>query len=232
MKRNNNRNNNKKNKNRVPYSPYSLALQSMYSNSENTRITGFDPHKYMTLKYTTLITNSLPTGTGAQQTMNLNSIFDPDRTGAGHQPLYFDQVAAIYNRYRVLKARWKITFAPATNPVYALVVPVNGLLSTAITTAATFETACENPRSRFSTVGTSVPYKISGAIALNNLNGCAITEYLADDRFEAVVTTSPSEVITLVIGLYNPNGVTVAINQSIEIIYCVDLHDPISVAGS
>jgi len=207
-------------------------MQKLYSNSESSRITGFEPHKYMTFKYTMLLTNSLPTGTGAQQTMNLNSLFDPDRTGAGHQPLYYDQITTIYNRYRVLKTRWKVTFAPATNPVYAIVVPINGLLSSAITTAATFETAAENPRAKSSTVGTSVPYTVNGGIALNDLNGCSITEYLADDRFESVITTSPSEVITLVIGIYNPNGVTVAVNMSIEIHYYADLHDPISVAGS
>lgn len=30
-----------------------------------------------------------------------NSVFDPDYTGTGHQPLYYDQYGAIYNRYCV-----------------------------------------------------------------------------------------------------------------------------------
>jgi len=213
-------------------SSYSLAMAKLYTNRENASITGFDPHKFMAMRYSLLLTNNLPTGNGAQQTMNLNSVFDPDRTGVGHQPLYYDQITVLYNRYRVLKVKWKVTFAPATNPIYALVVPINGLLASSITTSATFETASENPRARFSTVGTSMPYVIEGSIALNDLNGSSITEYLADDRFESVVTSSPSEVITLVIGLYNPNAVTVAINQSVELIFYTDFHDPISVAGS
>lgn len=32
---------------------------------------------------------------------NLNSIYDPNRTGTGHQPLGYDQWATFYNRYRV-----------------------------------------------------------------------------------------------------------------------------------
>lgn len=31
-----------------------------------------------------------------------NSLFDPNYTGGGHQPLYFDQYAAIYGKYRVM----------------------------------------------------------------------------------------------------------------------------------
>lgn len=33
---------------------------------------------------------------------NINSLYDPDRTGIGHQPLGYDQLSALYNNYRVL----------------------------------------------------------------------------------------------------------------------------------
>ncbi len=38
----------------------------------------------------------------------LNSIFDVDLTGVGHQPMYHDQFALIYNLYRVLGTLVKI----------------------------------------------------------------------------------------------------------------------------
>lgn len=41
----------------------------------------------------------------------LNSIYDPDYTGLGAQPYWRDQLAAIYNRYRVLGAKITVTFA-------------------------------------------------------------------------------------------------------------------------
>lgn len=42
----------------------------------------------------------------------MNSLFDPDVTGTGHQPLYFDRYAALYNNYRVLGSRITTTFSP------------------------------------------------------------------------------------------------------------------------
>lgn len=38
-----------------------------------------------------------------------NSLFDPDVTGTGHQPMYFDNYSAIYNRYKVNWAQITVT---------------------------------------------------------------------------------------------------------------------------
>lgn len=44
-------------------------------------------------------------------TFSMNSLFDPNTTGTGHQPMGFDQLAAIYNRYIVTGAKITATFA-------------------------------------------------------------------------------------------------------------------------
>ena len=41
----------------------------------------------------------------------MNSLFDPDQTGTGHQPYYFDQFAALYNRYTVLGSKLTAEFS-------------------------------------------------------------------------------------------------------------------------
>lgn len=58
---------------------------------------------------------SLATGTSGNPTIyqfNLTSLYDPNRTGAGQQPRYYDQLATatLYNRYRVYKADISVTF--------------------------------------------------------------------------------------------------------------------------
>jgi hypothetical protein len=46
-----------------------------------------------------------------------NSIFDPDFTSTGHQPLYRDTYAAIYDQYAVVSARADLTFINAGSSV-------------------------------------------------------------------------------------------------------------------
>lgn len=38
---------------------------------------------------------------GVEQSMRLNSLFDPDLTGTGHQPYGYDQMTPLYGRYQV-----------------------------------------------------------------------------------------------------------------------------------
>lgn len=58
---------------------------------------------------------TLSGGIGAIPTnfYSANGLFDPDRTGTGHQPMGFDQMMALYEQYTVLRAHIKVTFASA-----------------------------------------------------------------------------------------------------------------------
>lgn len=60
-------------------------------------------------------TKTLDPSTGATyHKFAVNSLFDYDQTGIGHQPAYFDQWSAFYRRYRVISAKWKfkVTASP------------------------------------------------------------------------------------------------------------------------
>lgn len=212
---------------------YQLDNQRNYSNYENFKLTFLDPHKYVVLKYVDVYSQSLATVTGSNQIMNLNSIFDPDRTGTGHQPYGRDQLAAIYNRYRVLKTQWRITFHAELQGFYIVVVPTNGNLSTPIVDILSYTAACETPRATIRAQGTGAnAVVIRGQIDLNDLNGVTKVEYLSDDRFQAVMTSSPGELLLLNIGTYNPSGSTVTVDFSVELEFFVDVHDPIVLAQS
>lgn len=211
---------------------YSIR-QGGYTNYESPSIGFLDPHKYVRLKYSDVFAISLATVTATNQIMRLNSIFDPDLSGTGHQPYGYDQLSVLYNRYRVLKTSWKVTFHSETVGFFICVIPTNGNLATAITNQASFSAACEAPRSVVRVQGTGAnAIIVRGSIALNDLNGTLKVEYLADDRFEAQVGANPSELIILNVGLYNSSASTVAIDFAIEMEFFVDLHDPILLAQS
>lgn len=92
----------------------------------------------------------LLSGAGIQKhVVRMNSCRDPDLTGAGHQPMWFDQycgATAPYNKYRVLgsklTAKFTVLTAPATTvtnptPVCVGIVP-SGVNSLAITNTYEF----------------------------------------------------------------------------------------------
>lgn len=53
---------------------------------------------------------STTSGAGYQASYKFrgNSVYDPDATGAGSQPYYFDQLAAVYTKYKVLASAIKV----------------------------------------------------------------------------------------------------------------------------
>jgi len=60
----------------------------------------------------------------------LNSLFDPDFSGAGAQPLGYDQWSAFYSRYKVLGVKWKVMFAQPTSLIESIVSVTPNLVNT------------------------------------------------------------------------------------------------------
>lgn len=60
------------------------------------------------LKYAETFSPAITAGVPYWYFFNLNSPFDPNRTGVGHQPYGFDTLATIYNRYRVYKVSYSV----------------------------------------------------------------------------------------------------------------------------
>jgi hypothetical protein len=206
---------------------------SGYSSRMRPRFSFLDPHMYITLRYAENVTTSVATLIGSNQIFRLNSIFDPNAAIGGTQPYGYDQLAAMYNRYRVLKTRWKIVFAAATSGYSATVVPINGALSAPVSDLVTLTSSAMVPFSKYVAYNLGAkPPVVTGSMNLNVLGGVAKVEYLTDDRFEAQIGANPAEVISLNIGIYNPTITTLSISYFVELWYEVDLHDPISLAPS
>lgn len=218
----------KKVKNNKIRKGYQLPKNSLYSNFESSRIGFLDPHKYVRLDYAQAFSSSVTSAAAVSQVMNLNSIFDPDRTGSGHQPYGHDALAALYNRYRVLKAHYRVTFGTSTGTYHFTVAPINGVQTNA-TDQASFQLIAESPRavSGMQGGGGAPSVIITRKISLSALTGVTQVEYLADDRFEAVQGASPAELLTLNISFYNPTASTLTVYAFIEIQFLTDLHDPL-----
>jgi len=80
------------------------------------------PTRFKTkLKYCTPITVTSGTGTCGAHVFSANGLFDPDVTGAGHQPRGFDQLISMYDHYVVARSAIRLcgTTYNATTSAYA-----------------------------------------------------------------------------------------------------------------
>lgn len=92
---------------------------------------GFPKQIIMTHKYVNTSSFSIPAAAVTMQkfTFSANGMFDPNITSGGHQPLYFDQMSALYNHYTVIGSSYKITIvAPETNLYVASFIEDNDTL--------------------------------------------------------------------------------------------------------
>jgi len=51
-----------------------------------------------------------PSSGMANHVFGVNNIHDPDWTGGGHRPFFYNQFAALYQKYRVLGVKYTVTF--------------------------------------------------------------------------------------------------------------------------
>jgi len=87
---------------------------------------GFPKSLTMVQKYREIIPFSGGAG-GAMQSylVSCNGIYDPNITGTGHQPLYFDQLTALYDHYTVIGSRIKYNIINTSNTPCSTVTFIN-----------------------------------------------------------------------------------------------------------
>ncbi len=186
------------------YVPSSQQYVSTYTRP----IFGFiEPRSYTSLKYNTIINLSNAATTGASHKFKLNSIFDPDDTGAGHQPYGFDTVSSIYSKYTVIKVRYEIEFGPTSNRLMVGIL-TSSQSPTSVTTAATYTLAAESPFSKSKVLAFSggIPATFKGSVTMNELMGLTPQQLISDDQYSASVTSDPSQLVYLMIFSYNPTS--------------------------
>lgn len=152
---------------------------------------------------------------------NLNSIFDPNRTGVGHQPYGHDQLALLYNRYRVINCKYSVVLSTGTTVVKYVAVPSNE-----VQVFNSVDEGRENPRARFSIQTPNGKLNpIRGNVYIPSLTGRTKAQYMADDRYQATVGTSPAELAILNVQAAGMNEGALDCPAAIILEYTVEFFD-------
>lgn len=150
------------------------------------------PQRFITkMKYSEYVDTGSLTG---QYSFNMNSLFDPNRTGIGHQPYGYDTLATLYNRYRVVSCGWRIQLAGDASSAFVL----TSLPANEIVTSTSISEMRENPRCKYIQQNPgSAALTLHGKCSLPSLMGRTKSQYMSDDRYSANVGVSPAELAIL-----------------------------------
>lgn len=176
------------------------------------------PQRFITkMKYS----ETVATTAGGNYQFNLNDIFDPNRTGVGHQPYGHDTLQTLYNRYRVISCGYRITWNAQTNAIVLGAMPANEVIL--FTSTAEMR---ENPRARYGLANAGGNAQtISGKVYLPSLVGRNKAQYMADDRYQAQFGSSPSELAILNIATANNSDTMLSANIQVLLEYTVECFD-------
>lgn len=126
----------------------------------------------------------------------LNDVYDPDITGVGAQPAYYDQWSGLYNRWVVPECEYDVAVTSRTisGRLSVAVAPVNA--TTAV--PATFEAAAALRYAKCKeTTGGGPTVHIRGTVNMAQLYGVPDYTIEADDAFAGGINVSPSRRLTL-----------------------------------
>lgn len=183
------------------------------------------PSRYICkMKYS----ENVVTGLDGQYIMNLNSLYDPNRTGGGHQPYGFDNLALLYNRYRVISCGWRLS-SPTASYRQIGCIPSNDL-----SIVWDINELKENPRAKYivqSSGGGTMT--LSGKSYIPALMGRTKSQYMADDKYGSIVTTSPDEhALLYIVTATNAGAVEPSAQVQVLLEFTVEWYDIKRVAQS
>lgn len=181
-------------------------------------------------RYTDQLLLDAAIGGTALHTFRANSLFDPDHTSTGHQPLGFDQWMTFYNRFTVIGA--KITAVFATNDAANnTALQVSGIILRNTTGAlGSTDQIMEQPDCNYKYLGQ--PTSANGIVRVSKSFSAkkwfTVKDVLDEDDLSGDASTDPVEqaYFTVWTGaqVLTTNPQPVAVNVIVE--YVAVLHDP------
>lgn len=168
-------------------------------------------HRYFSYGLTTSLT-----GTMSTFQFTCNGMYDPDITGVGHQPVYFDQIGAIYDHYTVFRSRIKITFTPVAT--YTNDLLINLYVDDDTSTASNIFSSIEQSGASY---GTLTPRAIKPLVLSKTWDA---KQYFGGDIFDndnlqGTLSTNPTEQSYYTVQILSIDGNAYAYNSTVEVFY-------------
>lgn len=204
----------------------SMALQSNYVPS------GMPIQRRAKLRYASSHQLTSTAGSMANHKFRANSIYDPDFTSTGHQPMGFDQWATLFNHYVVLGAKITCTFtnnSSATNPCVVGVYLSDDTVIPYSTTDGLIE--AKKGQMKPFTADPSTSLSVVGKYSAKKFfNLVDVKDNLS--RIGAPINNNPSDGTFWNVVMQARNAGTESINLQVLIEYIVEFSEPVDLTQS
>lgn len=141
----------------------------------------------------TLASDNLTGLTGSDIPYRLNSLFDPYFNAGGHQPLAFDQITPLYQRYKVYKVDVQVAVrgrAAGSGLPFVAVNVRNAASTYNLSGLKTIAECMEQPTNTI--LDGTILQSWNQTIWMHEVEGRTYKEYMAEDSYGALCTTNPS----------------------------------------
>lgn len=170
-------------------------------------------------------------GAQAQYAWSGNSLFDPYTTGAGVQPLGFDQYMSFYQRYTVTASKVKVTFINGSSTAQWNV----GVMP-AVTSSWTGTDWPIFPYSQMHTIATNSsgrPLVIKSFMKTKKIFGTHGVTYNTDD-YSGDASNNPTKQWYWLVSAQDPalSAAVSSLNCQVQITYYCKFWQPVQLAGS
>ncbi len=193
--------------------------------------------KLVKLKYVEQVSMDPAAGSMSHFLFRANSLFDPNQTGTGHQPMGLDQWEPFYGLYTVVKSEIKVTFFSSVTTELASGI-VGIYLNDDNTSTNVMDTMIEYNRTNHALIG---PVDAGNGIITvrhsyspQKMFGRSLKTYIGSDNGSALFSASPAD--TAVYDIFAGPIVSAAdlgpVDLLIEVWYTAMLTDRATLASS
>lgn len=195
-----------------------LHEAQMIPGIDGYRVFGFPNTIITKLRYCDQLTQTSTSGSVVAYVFAANGLFDPDISGTGHQPMYRDNYAALYDQYVVLGSKIKVT---ATNMgINTVVWGINGDDDSA--GSATLSTKMEQNNSQWMQLGPNGSGHDTGIITCTfEPNRDFGVDAKSDGASATIISSNPTELWCYQVFCSANNSGTSQLQFAVEIDYTV-----------
>lgn len=194
---------------------------------------GFPRSLKTKLRYVENLAFNSASGATDSNVYRANSLFDPNETGVGHQPMTFDQYAAVYGRYTVTKSVMKVTFNANTELAGTSVFQIGIVGQKTGSISANNFTNCEQSHAVWGQLNGRNGNAGQKTLQLEYTPESCLYSSNKESDVGALTSTNPNNTYKYVIWCSDINGVgTTVLYANVEIIYDVVFSDNIFITSS